>query len=559
MSAEQPKEIPNYTKEVTLNKIKEMVEFMEFSVKQDTACRGTFIWNLITKDNENIPFCVTISEEDGKVKAKGYVDQNTNGDVIIDVSSDDFFAVYNGDIGAAQLASYILSGRIYVRRFKYKQVSVFANSFEFTSEKWVEFYAMKKKQEGGETESESDHIEEINADIKPLENDEKVKELAEKYRTMMGGNIITGMSTVASLFTYLTNESADKIKMDTCMNIYKTTSQSLLSNNENATLLELSSPIPSPLPPLSPLSTYSYSSSLPNESNYYNDVIIKDTNERGTHETQLDSPVSTVSHGSLLRDSISLPKTLLDDHTSGFHSTSLLSKYGKSLIPASVIHPLDTNVVTSTIFDGLYTNIQQEKDRQKQAELTRLQQESHKKEEEEELSAYISPKQYDEDYYDRRQSSIDIDIDIDKVDEEGKNGLFEKYSYDFQPIKNIRKHNTNYFPSLFQALFQSICTLDGEGYTNNPLMAPYVNPYMKKGTIKDKHIQNIKNNLINNMLMSQNIFNNPASYAFTDFSPDTICASKEIQQTVDAIQDQVKKQLDVTQKKYDPAKPPYDL
>ena len=102
-----------------------------------------------------IPFSVNLREEDGKVigiyiyclfshhLAESNVGEEAYGDIKVDVSADDFFAIYNGEVGASQLASMILSGRVYVRRFKYKQVSDFASSFDFSSHKWEEFYEMK--------------------------------------------------------------------------------------------------------------------------------------------------------------------------------------------------------------------------------------------------------------------------------------------------------------------------------------------------------------------------------------------------------------------------------
>ena len=102
-----------------------------------------------------IPFSVNLREEDGKLigvvwdglfshhLAESNVGEEAYGDIKVDVSADDFFAIYNGEVGASQLASMILSGRVYVRRFKYKQVSDFASSFDFSSHKWEEFYEMK--------------------------------------------------------------------------------------------------------------------------------------------------------------------------------------------------------------------------------------------------------------------------------------------------------------------------------------------------------------------------------------------------------------------------------
>ena len=59
-------------------------------------------------------------------------------DVALSIS--DFLLMYCGELTAAEIAGMCMSGKVQLRWTAYSSVKAFADSFDFSPEKWVEFY-----------------------------------------------------------------------------------------------------------------------------------------------------------------------------------------------------------------------------------------------------------------------------------------------------------------------------------------------------------------------------------------------------------------------------------
>lgn len=85
-------------------------------------------------------FCPLVSVLADKVQT--WVGKPPDGKIscTVEISKDDFFLVYSGKASTAEIGKMCLSGRIKVHRFRYRELQKFANSFDFSTETWINFY-----------------------------------------------------------------------------------------------------------------------------------------------------------------------------------------------------------------------------------------------------------------------------------------------------------------------------------------------------------------------------------------------------------------------------------
>jgi hypothetical protein len=64
--------------------------------------------------------------------------------VTVLVSLADFLYMYSGEASAAEIASMCMSGRVQVGWSSFGKLRAFAESFDFTTEKWEEYYSVRE-------------------------------------------------------------------------------------------------------------------------------------------------------------------------------------------------------------------------------------------------------------------------------------------------------------------------------------------------------------------------------------------------------------------------------
>lgn len=121
----------------------EVMDFFRFSVKPGTAFDGTVMFELARKDGD--PIRISVRMDSKRRVIETYDGKPPDGKVTCEVllSDEDFKRVYSGEAGAGEISKMCLSGRIYVRWFRFRELSRFANSFDFSTERWNAFYAAR--------------------------------------------------------------------------------------------------------------------------------------------------------------------------------------------------------------------------------------------------------------------------------------------------------------------------------------------------------------------------------------------------------------------------------
>ncbi|CAH0479764.1 unnamed protein product [Peronospora belbahrii] len=128
--------------------IDEVMEFLKFSVKPSTSFGGTILFKFKTSDDA-VPkstYAVEINDTKQVVTQKNVSASDVHPKCEVTISMDDFLWIYSGKATSSDLIKLFYAGRVAISGYAFRSVSKFAQSFDFSSEKWQSFYAWRKMQ-----------------------------------------------------------------------------------------------------------------------------------------------------------------------------------------------------------------------------------------------------------------------------------------------------------------------------------------------------------------------------------------------------------------------------
>ncbi|OQR85538.1 hypothetical protein ACHHYP_11731 [Achlya hypogyna] len=118
-------------------KLEELMNFLAFAVLED-GYKGVVVFSFLNQARETV--CVRSVDTTSKIRiyASRPPPQISCVDIALTIS--DFLHMYSGELTAAEIAGLCMSGKVQVRWTAYGSVKAFADSFDFSPEKWTEFY-----------------------------------------------------------------------------------------------------------------------------------------------------------------------------------------------------------------------------------------------------------------------------------------------------------------------------------------------------------------------------------------------------------------------------------
>nr|CCA27240.1 hypothetical protein PITG_03485 [Albugo laibachii Nc14] len=134
-----------------MGKLEDLMEFLSFSVKEDRSFIGvvTFAFQSSHGKNAQQTACFRTVDLRGALqilRRPVFEDDPKLSDVIVVyVSLVDFLYMYSGEATAAEIAGMCMSGRVCVPWSAMGRLRAFADSFDFSTEKWEEFYQFRRK------------------------------------------------------------------------------------------------------------------------------------------------------------------------------------------------------------------------------------------------------------------------------------------------------------------------------------------------------------------------------------------------------------------------------
>uniref|UniRef100_A0AAV1TCX2 LAGLIDADG endonuclease n=1 Tax=Peronospora matthiolae TaxID=2874970 RepID=A0AAV1TCX2_9STRA len=122
------------------------MEFLKFSVKPSTSFHGTILFKFkSTSDAEpKTTYAVEINNDQRVVTRKNVDARDVHSTCDVTISMDDFLWIYSGKASSSDLLKLFYAGRVAISGYAFRSVSKFAQSFDFSSEKWCSFYAWQK-------------------------------------------------------------------------------------------------------------------------------------------------------------------------------------------------------------------------------------------------------------------------------------------------------------------------------------------------------------------------------------------------------------------------------
>ncbi|OQR82099.1 hypothetical protein THRCLA_11136 [Thraustotheca clavata] len=118
-------------------KLEELMNFLSFAVLQD-CYKGVVVFSFLNEARQ----VVSVRTVDTTTKIRIYASRPPPQTSCVDIALTivDFLQMYSGELTAAEIAGLCMSGKVQVRWTAYSSVKAFADSFDFSPEKWTEFY-----------------------------------------------------------------------------------------------------------------------------------------------------------------------------------------------------------------------------------------------------------------------------------------------------------------------------------------------------------------------------------------------------------------------------------
>ncbi|KAF1791537.1 WD40-repeat-containing domain [Phytophthora cactorum] len=129
--------------------IDEVMEFLKFSVKSSTNFGGTILFKFkdASDAEPKTTYAVEIDDTRQVATRKNASARDVRPTCEVTISMDDFLWIYSGKATSSDMAKLFYAGRVAISGYAFRTVSKFAQSFDFSSEKWRSFYAWRKAQD----------------------------------------------------------------------------------------------------------------------------------------------------------------------------------------------------------------------------------------------------------------------------------------------------------------------------------------------------------------------------------------------------------------------------
>ncbi|GMF54895.1 unnamed protein product [Phytophthora fragariaefolia] len=129
--------------------IDEVMDFLKFSVKASTSFGGTILFKFKDADDAEprTTYAVEIGDDRRVATRKNANAADVRPTCEVTISMDDFLWIYSGKASSSDMVKLFYAGRVAISGYAFRTVSKFAQSFDFSSEKWRSFYAWRKAQD----------------------------------------------------------------------------------------------------------------------------------------------------------------------------------------------------------------------------------------------------------------------------------------------------------------------------------------------------------------------------------------------------------------------------
>ncbi|RLN96630.1 hypothetical protein BBJ28_00017123 [Nothophytophthora sp. Chile5] len=129
--------------------IDEVMDFLKFSVKPSTSFGGTILFKFKDGDapEPKSTYAVEISAGREVTTRKNARSSEVRPTCEVTISMDDFLWIYSGKASSSDMVKLFYAGRVSISGYAFRTVSNFAQSFDFSSDKWRSYYAWRKLRE----------------------------------------------------------------------------------------------------------------------------------------------------------------------------------------------------------------------------------------------------------------------------------------------------------------------------------------------------------------------------------------------------------------------------
>ncbi|OQS00923.1 hypothetical protein ACHHYP_02160 [Achlya hypogyna] len=135
------------------DEIAEVMDFLKFSIKSTSGFLGNICFNFRVEgaDDARLRYIVHVNKKKEVSTMLLSNDEPHHAKMKIDcevtMTIDDFLHLYSGKATIGEVSRLCYSGRVHVSGFQFRFLTRFAQSFEFSTDKWNAFYAWQKEQE----------------------------------------------------------------------------------------------------------------------------------------------------------------------------------------------------------------------------------------------------------------------------------------------------------------------------------------------------------------------------------------------------------------------------
>ncbi|DBA02990.1 TPA: hypothetical protein N0F65_003178 [Lagenidium giganteum] len=135
-----------------LAKLDELMEFLQFARIRTADFHGVVTFMFRATQGRQVACVRTVDLRNGVVVSKSPLSAANSfapEAAMVYVSLADFLYMYSGEATAAEIAGMVMSGRVSVAWSAYGKLKAFAECFNFSVEKWDEFYVLQESRGRG--------------------------------------------------------------------------------------------------------------------------------------------------------------------------------------------------------------------------------------------------------------------------------------------------------------------------------------------------------------------------------------------------------------------------
>ncbi|TYZ57348.1 hypothetical protein PybrP1_010553 [[Pythium] brassicae (nom. inval.)] len=130
------------------HEIEEVMQFLRYSVKESSTFDGMILFQF--KDDAGEPafsYAVEVAKDRRVTTHKNANTRDMRATCEVTISVDDFLWIYSGKASNTDIVKLFYAGRLLISGYAFRKVSAFAQSFDFSSDKWRSFYAWRDELE----------------------------------------------------------------------------------------------------------------------------------------------------------------------------------------------------------------------------------------------------------------------------------------------------------------------------------------------------------------------------------------------------------------------------